>query len=593
MVHLTSKVLPRFYALLLVILMFTSSLLINNPQSSFAAGSQPSVKIESCQIAPGETVVVAIKGQNIPSPGIAGYQISIQYDPLKLEVSLEKTSADSFKMLFPNTTISGNIGLSAVQTTGVDGDITLASLRVKARDIASGSSELKLTVKDVVLEDLKSLDVQVANGQVDISSGSSQNPQPMSPLSINIVNLPPATINQAYSTTLRARNGVPPYTWSAVGLPKGLTINSQTGTISGTPASNATTSIVQITVRDSQSPAQTVPIEFPLEVEELNSGGNSRQGQPAAPQPEQPIPTPQVVETHRVSGTTATQTAVQIAEQTGWTGQAILASSTSYGMVDALTAGPLAFYLKAPILLTEAGNTLNPDTKAELIKLKVRTVYVTSGTGVISQAILNELKGMGISVESLGGVDRFATSANIAQKMVDLGAQVDKVAIAYGWKNQDALSIASIASAQTQPILLTEKEIIPNSVKTFLITNNIKATDVIGGTGVISNGLITQLPSATRHAGNTAYDTNTQVLKDFDASIRYDHVYLANGETGIDALAGAPLAAQSKAAIILTNQVVPEAATFVKSKLTSTSVVTALGGKAAVPETVLTRVSSK
>ncbi|MBC2722190.1 MAG: cell wall-binding repeat-containing protein [Desulfosporosinus sp.] len=305
------------------------------------------------------------------------------------------------------------------------------------------------------------------------------------------------------------------------------------------------------------------------------------------------MPTPQVVETHRVSGTTATQTAVQIAEQTGWTGQAILASSTSYGMVDALTAGPLAFYLKAPILLTEAGNTLNPDTKAELIKLKVRTVYVTSGTGVISQAILNELKGMGISVESLGGVDRFATSANIAQKMVDLGAQVDKVAIAYGWKNQDALSIASIASAQTQPILLTEKEIIPNSVKTFLITNNIKATDVIGGTGVISNGLITQLPSATRHAGNTAYDTNTQVLKDFDASIRYDHVYLANGETGIDALAGAPLAAQSKAAIILTNQVVPEAATFVKSKLTSTSVVTALGGKAAVPETVLTRVSSK
>ena len=33
----------------------------------------------------------------------------------------------------------------------------------------------------------------------------------------------------------------------------------------------------------------------------------------------------------RISGYTAAQTAVQIAEQTGWTGTAILASSTSYG----------------------------------------------------------------------------------------------------------------------------------------------------------------------------------------------------------------------------------------------------------------------
>ncbi|TGE31917.1 cell wall-binding repeat-containing protein [Desulfosporosinus sp. Sb-LF] len=291
----------------------------------------------------------------------------------------------------------------------------------------------------------------------------------------------------------------------------------------------------------------------------------------------------------RLGGYSAAQTAVQIADQTGWTGTAILASSTSYGMVDALTAGPLATYLKAPILLTEAGDGLNADTKDELTKLKVKTVYVTSGTGVISQAVLDELKGMDITVEPLGGVDRFATSANIAQKMVDLGAPVTKAAVAYGWKNQDALSIASIASAQTEPILLTEKETIPVSVKAFLTTNtSVKTTDVIGGTGVISEGVRAQLPSATRQSGNTAYDTNLAVLKAFDSVLKYDHVFIANGETAIDALAGAPLAAKYNAGIVLTNGVANEGTAYVSGKLSATSVVTAIGGTAVVPDVVRT-----
>lgn len=69
-------------------------------------------------------------------------------------------------------------------------------------------------------------------------------------------------------------------------------------------------------------------------------------------------------------------------------------------MVDALTAGPLATFLKAPILLTETGNVLNADTEAELTKLKVKTVYITSGTGVISQAVLDRLTGLDIKLVS-------------------------------------------------------------------------------------------------------------------------------------------------------------------------------------------------
>jgi len=285
----------------------------------------------------------------------------------------------------------------------------------------------------------------------------------------------------------------------------------------------------------------------------------------------------------RLAGTTAEQTAVSIAEQTGWTGTAILASSTSYGMVDALTPGPLASYLKAPILLTGAGNTLDAATKAELVKLAVTKVYVTSGTAVIKQGVLDDLEAMNIQIIKLGGYDRFETSVNIAKKMVG----VTIVAVANGL--QDALSIASIASANNQPILITSKDVLPASVAAFLAENSgITASDVIGGTGVISDAVKNALPNATRHAGNTAYDTNNQVIQDFAADLEFDNIYVANGVTGIDALAGAPLAAQTKSAIVLIDgKSVPAVAAFVNSKLTSNSVVTALGGAAVVPEYVL------
>lgn len=290
----------------------------------------------------------------------------------------------------------------------------------------------------------------------------------------------------------------------------------------------------------------------------------------------------------RLAGVDAAQTAVAIAEKTGWTGSAVLASSADYGMVDALTSGPLASFLQAPILLQEPGSALNKDTKEELIKLEVKTVYVTSGTAVISQSVLDELAAMKITVVSLGGADRFATSVNIAKKMVELGAAIDKVAVAYGWLNQDALSIAAIASAQTEPILLTEAGSIPQSVQDFLTANkSVVATDVIGGTAVISEEVAAGFPEATRYYGNTAYDTNLEVLKGFDDVLNYANVYIANGQTAIDALAGAPLAAQAKAGIVLTNGTGNAGTAYVSGKLSADSVVTALGGTVVVPDSVL------
>jgi Putative Ig domain len=62
--------------------------------------------------------------------------------------------------------------------------------------------------------------------------------------------LPDVALNSVYSLTLTATGGRPPYTWSATGLPGGLTLNPSLGLISGT-ASTPGNFAVAITVTDS------------------------------------------------------------------------------------------------------------------------------------------------------------------------------------------------------------------------------------------------------------------------------------------------------------------------------------------------------
>jgi hypothetical protein len=68
--------------------------------------------------------------------------------------------------------------------------------------------------------------------------------------------LPDGKMGQAYTTTLVATGGKTPYTWTATGLPAGLTC-SAAGVISGTPTSGGHLS-VNATVTDSFSPPNTV-----------------------------------------------------------------------------------------------------------------------------------------------------------------------------------------------------------------------------------------------------------------------------------------------------------------------------------------------
>lgn len=291
----------------------------------------------------------------------------------------------------------------------------------------------------------------------------------------------------------------------------------------------------------------------------------------------------------RIGGFDQYATAALIAQK-GWTGTSdnvVLSAGMNYNLVDALAAGPLAAKLNAPIILTDNGATLNSSAKAELLRLKPKKAYITSGTAVIKQTVLDEITAMGITPVQLGGFDQYETSVNIAKEMANQGVDITRVMLAAGWLSPaDALSVAPIAAAQGIPILTTTQGQLPDSVQAYLDSIKAKVTDsyVVGGTAVVSDAVKGQLPGkVSRYFGQTKYDTNVQVLKGFAKEYKNNKVYVANGETLVDALAGVPLAAANGAPVVLVNQQLDNATKdFVKLNMSTTDMV-ALGGEVVVP----------
>lgn len=81
------------------------------------------------------------------------------------------------------------------------------------------------------------------------------------PLVITTPSIPGGSVDDTYTVRIQATGGVGPYTWSATGLPPGLSIDETTGVISGVPTSPGTYTVV-VTVIDAWGVITTK--EYPL-----------------------------------------------------------------------------------------------------------------------------------------------------------------------------------------------------------------------------------------------------------------------------------------------------------------------------------------
>lgn len=294
-------------------------------------------------------------------------------------------------------------------------------------------------------------------------------------------------------------------------------------------------------------------------------------------------------EFQRLSGKDRYLTAVEVSKA-GWvegSEYAVVANGEAYA--DALSAGPFAKKNNAPILLTSSKGISN-ETINELKRLKVKKVYVIGETGVMPNSILDAIKkNVTTDVERIGGLDRYATSAKIAEKL----GTVSEAMLASGEGYADALSAVPAAAVKGIPVLLTKAGELPKATSDYIKAKGIKKTFVVGGTASVSDKVKGLVPDAIRLGGKNRWETNSEIVKNFALDFNFDAAYfaLANGVTGkefADALTASAIAARGGHPVIISNNAADVATkSLLEEKLSPTAKLTAIGGTANLSDSLI------
>jgi len=254
----------------------------------------------------------------------------------------------------------------------------------------------------------------------------------------------------------------------------------------------------------------------------------------------------------RLSGASRYETCMEISKY-GWTSSDYVIIATGENYPDALCAAPLAKSKNAPIILTTK-DSLNNSVVAELQRLNVKKAFLIGGTGVLSENIVTQLNALNINPTRLAGIDRYETSLKIAEYLgTDNG-----LAVATGDNFPDALSFAPIAAKKGLPILLSSRNALDSKVADFIKNKSIPVSYVIGGTGALSDNILSSLPNSKRLSGMDRYETNINVIKEFEKELDFNSVFLATGNNFPDALSGSALAPKFNAPIVLTDSSLSE-----------------------------------
>ena len=256
--------------------------------------------------------------------------------------------------------------------------------------------------------------------------------------------------------------------------------------------------------------------------ENITSGGGSVPSIPSTPsKPSKPV------YTHKeVIGANRYETAAKVADELGSYDNVVLVNATST-MSDGLAASGLAGKENGAILLTKKDSI--PKATMDRIK-KVKKVYIIGGENAISQKVANQITAANIKVERIGGKNRVETSELVAEKL----GNYSNAFIVNGFKCEaDAMSASAIAARYEAPILLTNGKTSTHAKKSGV------EYYVVGGTSVVNKSIADKY-NAERLAGKDRYATNREVIDEFYSGS--DKLYLANGETLVDALTASTIA---------------------------------------------------
>ena len=259
-----------------------------------------------------------------------------------------------------------------------------------------------------------------------------------------------------------------------------------------------------------------------------------------------------------IKGNNRFSTATEISKMNYATGGTVVLVNGN-AVADGIAATPLAASENASILLANTDN-LPKETADRMKEIAPQKVIIVGGENAVSKALEAKIANdYAVEVQRIAGKDRYATSFEIAKALVESGAEIKTAYIVSGMGEADALSVASKAGADKQPIILTGKDSISPEMYEWLKEQNLEDAYFIGGNKVISDDVINSVNeittndvTANRIAGNNREETNAKVIEKLYKG-GFSNVYAAKSNVLVDALSAGPMAAQRNCPVVLVN----------------------------------------
>ena len=194
----------------------------------------------------------------------------------------------------------------------------------------------------------------------------------------------------------------------------------------------------------------------------------------------------------------------------------------------------------------------------------------------------------------LAGKDRYDTAARVSAQAYPNGADV--VILATGAAFADAISVAPLAAKLKAPVLLTQRDILPQPTQLELSRLQADQVIVVGGKGAVSekvaNAAAKGGATLTRLSGPSRYETSLAISK-FGWKEGASSAFIATGTGFADALTAGPAAGKADAPVLLVPKNVGKETAAVGAELRRLGVhrVYVAGGTGVVSAAVLNSVA--
>jgi hypothetical protein len=209
-------------------------------------------------------VTVTAADSSTPTAQTASATFSISIATAPLSVATTGLPNGVMGQAYTGATLQSAGGNPPVTWTISVGSLpTWASLNASTGAITGTPTATGTTNFTVKATDSSTPTAQTATKALSITVASA--------LSITTTSLPNGTVGSSYNAPIAATGGTTPYAWSwtaqtGSSLPPGLSINSTTGAISGTPGGSGGTYNVTVPVTDSGTPQQTTSANFSITI---------------------------------------------------------------------------------------------------------------------------------------------------------------------------------------------------------------------------------------------------------------------------------------------------------------------------------------